>query len=89
MRLPADDLLAQVAIDGVEQVFIAPRDGVVEISLREASSTEEHTLEVWTRSTATAGWVNKIDVIRLKSKVAQDSIISIGSWLPIPICTWL
>lgn len=66
LRLPANDLLAQVAIDGVEQVFIAPRDGEVEISLREASRSEEHTLEVWTRSTATAGWVNKIDVLPIE-----------------------
>lgn len=62
LRLPANDLLAQVAIDGVEQVFSAPRDGQVQIGLHDSSPTEEHTLEVWTRSTGTAGWVNKIDV---------------------------
>ena len=64
LRLPANDLLAQVAIaiDGVEQVFNAPREGNVQISVRDVSHAEEHTLEVWTRSTTTAGWINKIDV---------------------------
>lgn len=62
LRLPADDLLAQVAIDGVVQGFSAPHEGHVQVGLRDLSPAEEHTLEVWTRSTATAGWINKIDV---------------------------
>ncbi len=28
--------------------------------------TDEHTLEVWTRSSVTAGWVNKIDVVPIE-----------------------
>ncbi len=63
LRLPANDLLAQVAIDGVEQGFSAPREGQLQVSLRGFNPAEEHTLEVWTRSTAAASWVNKIDVV--------------------------
>lgn len=66
LRLPANDLLAQVAIDGVEQVFNAPRDGQVQIRLHGIRLADEHTLEVWTRSPATAGWVNKVEVVPIE-----------------------
>ena len=66
LRLPANDLLAQVAIDGVEQVFSAPRDGQVQIRMRDIRLEDEHTLEVWTRSSATAGWINKIDIVPIE-----------------------
>ena len=66
LRLPANDLLAQVAVDGVEQVFNAPRDGQVQIRLPGLRLMDEHTLEVWTRSSATAGWVNKIEVVPIE-----------------------
>ncbi len=66
LRLPADDILAEVAIDGVQQGFSAPREGQVQISLRDVSPADEHTLEVWTRSTTSSGWINKIEVVPLE-----------------------
>ncbi len=62
LRLPANDLLAHVAIDGVEQGVQTPREGQLQLDLRGINSAEPHTLEIWTRSPTTSGWINKIDV---------------------------
>lgn len=63
--LPTFDLLsAQVAIDGVQlNTVVDTSQGRLQLDLRGLKPTGKHTLEVWTRSAATLGWLNPIDVV--------------------------
>ena len=64
VMLPTSDLFSvQIAVDGV----LLNRDvdtsrGRLLLDLRDLDLSSEHTLEVWTRSAATLGWLNPIDV---------------------------
>ncbi|MCC6512305.1 MAG: hypothetical protein IT423_24620 [Pirellulaceae bacterium] len=67
LSLPSYDLLPQVAIDGVQQDrSIDSTDGRVQISLRNVVPGDEHTIEVWTRSATSLGWLNKVEVVPVK-----------------------
>lgn len=62
ISLPSFDLLpAQVAVDGVQ--LANSSQGRIELDLRNLPPDSEHTLEVWTRSAASLGWLNRIDVV--------------------------
>lgn len=62
--LPSSDLLsAQVALDGVQINGVPSSQGRLQIDVRSLDAETEHTLEVWTRSATTLGWLNRIDVV--------------------------
>ena len=72
--LPAPDLLStEVAVDGLR--IDRPLDngqGQLQLDIRDLQPDQEHTLEVWTRSATTLGWLNAIDVVPITIKGCEQ-----------------
>lgn len=68
--LPAPDSLSiEVSVDGVR--IDRPLDtgqGQLQLDVRDFQPELEHTLEIWTRSATTLGWLNAIDVAPISIK---------------------